>query len=153
VDCAELNSYDIGGLSSAILKCVPSDSIYYIFGATGEGRRTLSEDPSYTLQYTNYILLQRNEEVRTWLRANQPNEDLRDALVYCHYLATQMRPPKPPKLRHRYLAPDAVSNRANVAAGHNVNWGYQPNTKANPTSSTKPSGSQNPTDSPLSLWE
>jgi len=84
VDFAELNSYDIGGLLLAISRCVLLDSIGYIFGATGEGRRELREDPTYALHYSNYIFIQSNEDVRTWLLSNQPNEDLRDVLVYCH---------------------------------------------------------------------
>ena len=82
VDFAELNSYDIRGLSSAILRFVPSDSIRYIFGATGEGRRKLGEDPTHTLHYLNYIFIQSDEDVRTWLMSNQPNEDPLDVLVY-----------------------------------------------------------------------
>jgi len=151
VDFAELNSYDIGGLSSAILRCVPSDSIHYIFGAMGEGRRKPREDPSHALHYTNYIFIQYDEDVRTWLLSNQANEDPLDVLVNCHHPATQRRPPTPPEPRHRYQAPDAVSNWSNAAAGHNVNPGCQQNTKANPMSRTKASESQNPQDSPLSL--
>ena len=60
-----MNSYDIGGLSSAILRCVPSDSIRYIFGARGEGRRELHDDTTYPLHYSNYIYIQSDEDVRT----------------------------------------------------------------------------------------
>ena len=84
MDFAELNSYDMGGLSSAILRYVPSDSIHYIFGATGEGRRELCEDPTHALHYSNYIFILSDEDVRTWLLLNQPNEESLDVLVYCH---------------------------------------------------------------------
>jgi hypothetical protein len=151
VDFAELNSYDIGGLSSAILRCVPSDSIRYIFGATGEGRRELREDPTHALHYSNYIFIQSDEDVRTWLLSNQPNEDPLDVLVYCHRPSTPARPATPPEPRHRYLAPNAVSNWANALAGRNVNPAAQPKGKAIPMNSTKASGSQNPQDSPLFL--
>jgi len=83
--------------------------------------------------------------------SNQPNEDPHDVLVCCHHPATQTRPPTPPALRHKYLAPDAVSNWANAAAGRNVNPGHQPNAKAYLTSGTMTSGSHNQQDSPLSL--
>ena len=73
VDFAELNSSDIGGLSSAILRCVPSDSIRYIFGPTGEGWRELRADPTVALHYSNYIFIQSHEDVRSWLLSNQPN--------------------------------------------------------------------------------
>lgn len=151
MDFAELNSYDIGGLSSAILRCVPSDSIRYIFGATGEGRRELREDPTHALHYSNYIFIQSDEDVRTWLLSNQPNEDPLDVLVYCHRPSTPARPATPPEPRHRYLAPNAVSNWANALAGRNVNPAAQPKGKAIPMNSTKASGSQNPQDSPLFL--
>jgi len=151
VDFAELNSYEIGGLSSAILRCVPSDSIRYIFGATGEGRRELREHPTPGLHYSNYIFIQSDEDVRTWLLSNQPKEDPLDVLVYCHRPSTAARPATPPEPRHRYLAPNAVSNWANALAGRNVNPAAQPNGKAIPMNSTKASGSQNPQDSHLFL--
>jgi len=151
VDFAELNSYDIGGLSSAILRYIPSDSIRYLFGATGEGRRELREDPTYALHYSNYIFIQSDEDVRTWLLLNQPNENPLDVLVYCHRPSTPARPATPPEPRHRYLAPNAVSNWANALAGHNVNPDAQLKGKAIPMNSTEACGSQNPQDCPLLL--
>jgi len=47
----ELNSYDIGGLSSAILICVSTDSFHYIFGAKRKGRYELCEDPTHPSTY------------------------------------------------------------------------------------------------------
>jgi len=41
VHFAELNSYDIGGLSAIISRTVPHNMICYILGATGEGRQQL----------------------------------------------------------------------------------------------------------------
>jgi len=149
VDFAELNSYDIGGLSSSILRCVPSDSIRYIFGATGEGRHEPCEDPTHALHYSNYIFIQSDEDVLTWLMSNQPNEDPLDVLVSCHRPSTPARPATPPELRHRYLAPNAVSDWANALARRNVNPGAEPKGKAIAMNSTKASGSQNLQDSPL----
>jgi len=151
VDFAELNSYDIGGLSSAILRCVPSDSIRYIFGATGEGRHELCEDPTHALHYSNYIFIQSDENVRTWLLSNQPNEDPLDLLVYSHRPSTPARPAIPQEPRDRCLAPNSVSNRAKALAGGNVNPAAPPKGKAIAMNSTKASGSQNPQDSPLFL--
>jgi len=139
VDFAELNSYDSGGLSSAILRCVPSDSIRYIFGATGEGRRDPCEDPTHALHYSHYIFIQRDMDVLTWLLSNQPNEDLLDVLVYSHRPSTPARPATPQELRHRYLTPNAVSNWANTLAGCNVNPAAPPKGKAIPMNSTKAS--------------
>jgi len=72
-------------------------------------------------------------------------------LVYCHRPSTPARPATPPEPRHRYLAPNAVSNWANALAGRNVKPAAQPKGKAIPMNSTKASGSQNPQDSPLFL--
>ena len=151
MDSAELNSYDPGGLSSAIVRCVPSDSIRYIFGATGEGRRELHEDPTHTLHYSNYIFIQSDEDVRTRLLSNQPNEDQLDVFVYCHRPSMPARPATPPEPIHRYLPPNAVSNWANALAGRNVNLAAQPKVKAIPMNSTQASGSKYPQDSPLFL--
>jgi len=135
----------MGGLSSAILRCVPSDSIRYIFSATGEARCELLEDPTHALPYSNYIFIQSDEAVRTWLLSNQPNEDPLDVLVYSHRPSTPARPATPPEPRHRYLAPNAVSNWANALAGSNVSPEAQPKGKAIPMNSTKASGITKPT--------
>jgi len=147
VDFAELNSYDIEGLSSAILRCVPSDNIRYIFGTTGEGRHELREDPTHVLHYSNYMFIQSNEDIRTWLLSNQPNVDPLDMLLSCHRLSTPATPATPREPRHRHLAPKAVSKWANGLAGGNVNLAAEPKGKAIPMNSTKASGSQNPQDS------
>jgi len=151
VDFAELNSYDIACLSSAIFGCVPSDRIRYIFGTRGEGRRELRADPTHGLHYSNYIFIQINEDIRTWLLSNQPNEDPLDVLVYCHRPSRPARPATPPEPSHRYLAPNAVSNWANALGGRNVNAAGQPKNEAIPLNSTKASRSQNPPASPLFL--
>ena len=151
MDFAELNSYEIGGLSSAILRCVPLDSICYIIGTTGEGRQELREDPTHALHYSTYIFILCDEVVRTWLLLNQPNENPLDVLVYCYHRSTPARPTTPPEPRHIYLAPNAVSNWANALAGHNVNPAAQPKGKAIPMNGTKASRSQNPQESPLFL--
>ena len=151
MDFAELNSYDIGVLSSAILRCVRSDSIRYIFGATGEGRRQLCKDPTYALYSSNYIFIQSDVDVRTWLLSHQPNEDPLDVLVYYHRPSTPATAATLPEPRPRYLTPHAVSNWANALARRNVNPAAQPKRKAIPMNSTKASGSQNQLDSPLFL--
>jgi len=151
VDIAELNSYGIGGLSPAMLRCVPLDSIRYIVGATGEGRRELRKDPTQALHYSNYIFIQSEEDVRTWLLSNKPNEDTLDVLVDCHRPSTPARPVIPLELRHRYIAPNTPSNSANALAGRNVNPAAQAKGKAIAMNGTKVCGSQNPQDSPLFL--
>ena len=121
MDCAELNSYDIRGLSSPILRCVPADRIRYILGTTGEGRHELREDPTHALHYSNLIFIHTDEDVRTWLLSNQRNKDPLDVLVYCHRPSLPARPATPLEPRHRNQSPNAVSNWANALAGRNVN--------------------------------
>jgi len=83
--------------------------------------------------------------------SNQPHQDPLGLLIYSHRPSTPARPATPPEPRHRYLAPNAVSNWANALAGRNVNPAAQPKGKVIPMNSTKASGSQNPQDSPLFL--
>jgi len=148
VEFAELNSYDIGGLLSAILRCVPLDNIRYIFGATGEGRRELREGPTHALHYSNSISIESDEDVRAWLWSNKPNEDPLDVRVHYHRPSPPARPCTPLEPRHRYLVPNAVSNWANALARRNVNLAAQPKGKAIPMNSTKACGSQNRQDWP-----
>jgi len=86
-----------------------------------------------------------------WLLLNQPNEDRLDVLNYCHCPSTPERPATLPELRHRYIAPNTVSNWANCLANHNVNPAGQPKEKLIPMNGTKASGSQTPQHSPLFL--
>jgi len=118
---------------------------------SGESRREFREDPTHALHYSNYIFIQSDKDARTWLLSNQPNENPLDVLVYCHRPSTPARPATPPEPRHRYIAPNALSNWANPLAGRNVNPAAQPKGKPIPMNSTKASGSQNPQDSPLFL--
>jgi len=110
VELAELTGYDIGGLSSAIVRYVPSDRIRYIFGATGEGWRDLHTDPTHELDYSNYMFSQSNKNMHTCLLSNEANEDPLDMLVNCHRPSNLARPATPLVLRHRYLTPNTVSN-------------------------------------------
>jgi len=70
LDFAESNSYDFAGLSWAFVRCVHLDRIRYIFCATGKGRRELREDSTLAVHYSNYIFIQSDEDVRTWLLSN-----------------------------------------------------------------------------------
>ena len=72
-------------------------------------------------------------------------------LVYCHRPSMPARQAKPPEPRHRYLAPNQVSNWANALAGHNFNQAAQPKGKAISINGTKASGSRNPQDSTIFL--
>jgi len=70
VQFAELDSYDIWGLSAMISRNVPNDRIRYILGATGEGRRRLRRVPSERLSCIDYVFIDSDETVRAWLLSN-----------------------------------------------------------------------------------
>jgi len=103
VGFAELNAYDIPGLSVSISRRVPHNAIRYILGATGEGRKELCLHPAFPLSYINYVLIENDEDVRAWLVSNPVLEDPLDLLVYCHRRYTADRVPTPALRRHNYL--------------------------------------------------
>ena len=57
LEFAELDSYDIFGLSAMIYRCVPHHRVRYIIGATGEGRRRLLRAPNQLLFFIEYIFI------------------------------------------------------------------------------------------------
>ena len=79
-----MDSSDIRGLSAMIARSVPYDTIRYILGATGEGRRQLREDPALPISWVDYVFIDSDEGVRAWLLSNPVLEDPLDLLVYCH---------------------------------------------------------------------
>jgi len=114
---AELNSYDIHGLSAIIARTVPYNAIRYILGATGEGRHQLRLHPAFQLSYIDYMFIENNEGVRAWLLSNPVLQDPLDLLLYCHRPATRERPATPSLRGHDYLHENAVANWAQYAAG------------------------------------
>jgi len=114
---AELNFYDIHGLSAIIARTVPHNAIRYTLGATGEGRHQLRLHPAFQLSYIDYMFIENDEVVRAWLLSNPFREDPLDLLVYCHRPATWERPATPPLRGHDYRHENAVANWAQHAAG------------------------------------
>lgn len=112
---AELDSYDIGGLSAMIRRCVSGTRFRYILGATGEGRRKLRESPGEPISSIDYVFINSDETVRAWLLSNPVLEDPLDLLVYCQRDRDDNTPSTPPMRRHAYLADNAV-----------VRWGRDP---------------------------
>jgi len=96
VGFAELNAYDIHGLSAIISRTVPHNAIGYILGTTGKGRKELCLHPGFLLCYINYVLIENDEDVRAWLLSNPVLDDPLDLLVYCHCRYTADRVPTPP---------------------------------------------------------
>jgi len=100
VGFAELNSYDIHGLSAIIARSVPNNAIRDILGATGEARLQLRLHPAFQLSYIDYMFIENDEGVRGGLLSNPVLKDPLDLLVYCHQQATPERQATPPLGRH-----------------------------------------------------
>ena len=82
---AELDSYDIRGLSAIIYRCVPHHEISYIIGATGEGGRRLRRHPNEPFSFIEYIFIESDEDVRTWLVSKSGLDVPLDLLLYCYH--------------------------------------------------------------------
>jgi len=67
---AELDSYDIGGMSAMIYRSVTHHRIRYRLGPTGEGRRRVSRSPLRELDSMDYVFIDSDETVRAWLLSN-----------------------------------------------------------------------------------
>jgi len=115
VQFAELDFYDIHGLSAMISRSIRHETIWYILGATAEGRRLLRDYPNTRLSWINYIFINDDEAVRAWLPSNPVLEDLLDLLIYCHRPNNLSREPPPVWRGHNYLVPGPVNNWANEA--------------------------------------
>ena len=113
VQFAELDSNDIRGLSAMIDRSIRRDTIRYILGATGEGRRLLRDYPNTPLSWLNYVFIEDDEAVRAWLLSNPVLEDPLDLLIYCHRPNNVSREPTPALRGHPYLPPGSVDRWSN----------------------------------------
>ena len=93
-----------------IARSVPYDTIQYILGATGDGRRQLPENPALPISGVDYVFIDSDKGVRAWLLSNPVLENLLDLVVYCHRVPGTNRPVTLPLRRHNYLAQNAVAN-------------------------------------------
>ena len=98
-----------------IARSVPYDTIRYILGATGEGRRQPREHPALLISWVDYVFIDSDEGVMAWLLSNPVLEDPLDLLVYCHRVPGNNRLVTPPLRKHNYLAENAVANWARDA--------------------------------------
>jgi len=98
-----------------ITRSIRHETIRYILGATGEGRRLLRDYPNTPLSWINYVFIDDDEAVRAWLLSNPVLEDPLDLLIYCHRPNNVSREPTPALRGHNYLVPGAVTNWANEA--------------------------------------
>jgi len=125
VQFAELDSYDIRGLSAMILKNVSSDRIRYLLGAIGEGRRRLRRVPSERVSCIDYVFIDSDETVRAWLRSNPGLDDPLDLMIYCYRGEGDTRPATPSLRAHQYHHENAATNWADSAAHHMGNMDYR----------------------------
>ena len=139
VRCAELDSYDIRGLSAMITRSIRHESIRYILGSTGEGRQLLRINPNTPLSWVNYTFIDNDEAVRAWLLSNPVLEDPLDLLIYCHRVPRKGRAPTPALRGHDYLVPGAVTNwpqeaitQAQFPGGSQQPEAGQPEARADP---------------------
>jgi hypothetical protein len=105
---AELDSYDIRGLSAMIYRSINHHRIRYILGATGEGRRRLRRVPGGVLNNIDYVFIESDETVRAWLLSNPVLDDPLDLLVYCYRDRHDKRAVTPPLHRINYLHKTAL---------------------------------------------
>jgi len=115
VQFAELDSYDIRGLSSMITRSIRHETIRYRLGATGVGQQLLHDYPNTPLSWINYVFIDNNEAAMAWLLSNRVLEDLLELLIYCHRPNNAISEPTPALRGHNYLVPGTVTNWANEA--------------------------------------
>ena len=82
---AELDSYDIRGMSAMIYRSIPHHRIRYILGATGEGHRRLCRSPMRELDSMDCVFIDSDETERAWLLSNSVLDDQLDLMVYCYH--------------------------------------------------------------------
>jgi len=116
VQFAELDSYEIRGLSAIISRNVPNNRIRYILGATGQGGRRLRRVPSKRVSRIDYVFIDSDETVRAWLLSNPVLNDTLDLMIYCYRDKGDTRPATPSLRAHQYLHEDAVADWADSAA-------------------------------------
>jgi len=109
---AELDSYDICGMSAMIYRSVPHHRIRYILGATGEGRSRLCRSPMRELDSIDYVFIDSDETVRAWLLSHPVLDDPLDLIVYCYHDLGSERQDTPALRTVDYLNQNDVRNWA-----------------------------------------
>jgi len=115
VQFAELDSYDIRGLSAMITRSIRHETIQYILGATGAACRLLQAYPHTPRSWINYVFIDHDKVVGDWIPSNPVLEDTLDLLSYCHRANKVSREPRPALRGNNYRVPGAVTNWANEA--------------------------------------
>ena len=118
LEFAELDSYDILGVSAMIYKYVPHHRVRYIIGATGEGRRRVPRAPNRPLSFIEYIFIECDEHVRTWLLSNSGLDGPLDLLLYSYCDRHNKRNDMAELRSLPYLGQDAFGHWARNPAAH-----------------------------------
>jgi len=116
VEFAELDSYDICGLSEMIYRKIYHRQIRYIIGATSAGCAKLSTSPNDPLTLVDSICVYNDENVRTWLLSNSVLDDPLEPIVYCYRPRNDKRLNTAEPRVLPYLGEDAVRNWAHDPA-------------------------------------
>ena len=95
-----------------IYRCVTHDRVRYIIGATGEGRRRLRRAPNQPLSFIEYIFIECDEDVPTWLLSNSGLDDPLDLLLYCYRERHNKRNDTAELRSLSYLGQDAIRHWA-----------------------------------------
>ena len=98
-----------------IPRSIRHDSIRYILGATGQGRRHRRNFPNAPLSWTNYVFIDNDEAVRAWLLSNPVLDDPLDLMIYCHCVQRESREPTPALRGQNYLVAGPAANWEAIA--------------------------------------
>jgi len=113
---AELDSYNIRGMSAMIYRSVPHHRIRYILGATGEGGRRLRRSPMRELDSMDYVFIDSDETVKAWLLTSPVLDDPLDLMVSCYRDRGSEREDTTALRRVNYLNQNDVRNGAHDPA-------------------------------------
>ena len=130
-----------------IYRCVPHHRVRYIIGATGEGHRWLRRAPNQPLSFIEYIFIDCDEDVRTWLLSNSGLDDPLDLLLYCYRDRHDKRNDTAELRSLPYLGQDAIRHWARDPAariGQSDFRALEPN--ARPTGGQANDGEEQPGD-------
>ena len=95
-----------------------NDRIRYILGATGEGHGRPHGVSVEHLSCIDYVFIDNNELLRSWLLSNLVLDDPLDLMIYYYSDESDDRLKTLWLKTHYYLGEDPVSDWADVAAGH-----------------------------------
>ena len=112
-----------------IRRSIRHDSIRYILGATGEGRRHLRNFPNVPLSWINYVFIDNDEAVRAWLMSNPVLDDPLDLMIYCHRVQRESREPTPALRGHNYLVAGPAAKWEAIARAQLRRGSQQPEAK------------------------